>query len=200
MADRDTAALVLAAGASRRFGGPKLLAEYRGRSLLSHSLATAEAVLPGQVHLVLGAHGDTLIDHAGNTPVIDNPDWQAGLATSIAAGVAALEDRFDHILLLLADQVALSPDHLDQLLSYHRLQNTDTITCARYRGLAGIPAVFPRPWFPSLRTLRGDKGARELLRGGKAPVAMLDIPAAAIDIDRVEDLRHLENSEHYKAP
>ncbi len=200
MADRDTAALVLAAGASRRFGGPKLLAKYRGKPLISQSLASAEAVLPGQVHLVLGAHGDKLADHAGNARVIANPDWQAGLATSIAAGVAALADRFDHILLLLADQAALSPDHLRQLLSHHRQQRGDTITCARYHGLAGIPAVFPRPWFPALQTLRGDRGARELLRGGRAPVAMLDMPEAAIDIDRVEDLRHLEDSQLYKVP
>src|SRR5690606_31383336 len=84
------AALVLAAGASRRFGAVKLLAPLDGRPLLARSLAVAEAVLPGRVTLVLGAHGNDLAPHAGGARVVHHPRRAAGRASSIAAGVASL--------------------------------------------------------------------------------------------------------------
>jgi molybdenum cofactor cytidylyltransferase len=98
-----TVALVLAAGGSRRFGSAKLLARFKGQSLLAHSLATAEAVLPGSVSVVLGAHGKELAAHTGSARVICNPDWEKGLSTSIIAGIAAMGEDVDHVLLLLAD-------------------------------------------------------------------------------------------------
>jgi molybdenum cofactor cytidylyltransferase len=55
----------------------------------------------------------------------------------------------------------------------------------------GIPAVFSRHWFPTLLNLRGDQGARGLLRSDGAQVCAVDIPEAAMDIDRVEDLQRL---------
>lgn len=186
-----TAALVLAAGASRRFGSAKLLATLNGQSLLAHSLAVVEAVLPGRVSVVLGAHGDALAAHTGHARVICNPDWDKGLSASIVAGVQAIGEDVDHVLIVLADQVALSPGHLAQLLEHHWQRSRSGITCARYNGVLGIPAVFSRHWFPTLLNLSGDQGARDLLRSDWAQVSVVDIPEAAIDIDRAEDLRHL---------
>jgi len=188
-----TAALVLAAGASRRFGSAKLLVSFNGQSLLAHSIASAEAVLPGRVHVVLGAHGDALAAHTGRARVIHNPQWSAGLSSSIVAGIEALGEDVDHLLLLLADQAALSAGHLVTLLQHHRQHSLSGITCARYNGVLGIPAVFSRHWFPTLLNLHGDQGARDLLRSDWAPVSAVDIPAAAIDIDRVEDMQTLRD-------
>lgn len=189
-----TAILVLAAGASRRFGSAKLLAPLNGQSLLAHSLATAEAVLPGRVSVVLGAHGDELAGHTGSARVISNPDWEEGLSTSIVAGVTTFGEDVDHVLLLLADQVALSAGHLGTLLEHHWQRSHSAITCARYNGVLGIPAVFSRHWFPTLLNLSGDQGARDLLRSDWAHVSAVDIPEAAIDIDRAEDLQNLSSN------
>jgi len=182
------AALVLAAGASRRFGAVKLLAPLDGRPLLARSLAVAEAVLPGRVTLVLGAHGNDLAPHAGGARVIHNPRWAEGLSSSIAAGVASLGEEVDHVLLLLADQVALTPAHLAGLVDHHLSRVHPGISCARYGGVLGIPALFAREWFPTLLNLRGDRGARDLLRSDWARPAVADMPEAAIDIDTPEDL------------
>ena len=181
-------ALVLAAGASRRFGAVKLLAPLAGRPLLARSLAVAEAVLAGQVAVVLGAHGADLAPSVGATRVIHNPRWMEGLSTSIAAGVSGLGDDVDHVMLLLADQVALTPGHLAGLIDHHLGRLHPGITCARYNGVLGIPALFAREWFPTLLNLRGDRGARDLLRSDWARPAVVDLPEAAIDIDTPEDL------------
>ncbi|MCK9563671.1 MAG: nucleotidyltransferase family protein [Bacteroidales bacterium] len=181
------AALVLAAGESRRFGGIKLLADIDGQPLLTHSLAVAEAVLPGRVHVVLGAHREALLPHTGKAHVIDNPHWRQGLSSSIAAGLDAIDDC-DHVLLLLADQPEVSASALGALLDRHLTASPTGITCARYGGLLGIPAAFARRWFPALRRLAGDRGARELLRAKDIAVTVVDMPEAARDIDRPADL------------
>ena len=123
--------------------------------------------------------------------MIHNPEWAAGLSSSIVAGIDALGEDVDHVLLLLADQVALTAGRLGELLEHHWQRSHKGITCARYNGVLGIPAVFARHWFPTLLNLRGDQGARDLLRSDWAHVSAVDIPEAAIDIDRVEDLQHL---------
>jgi len=185
------AALVLAAGASRRFGDIKLLADIGGRPLLTHTLSTAEAVLPGHVHLVLGAHLDALLPHTGNARLIINHHWHKGLSSSIAAGVTVVADQYDHVLVLLADQPAITAGQLAALMDRHLSDSPAGMTCARYGDVLGIPAVFSRRWFPALLALEGDKGARHLLRHAGGEVATLDMPTAAIDIDRPGDLANL---------
>jgi molybdenum cofactor cytidylyltransferase len=186
---KNTAALILAAGESRRFGSPKLLARYRGRPLLCHGIETARTVLPDRVYVVLGANREALARHAAGARVVVNRDWQRGLASSISAGIEALPDDIDHVLLLLADQVGIGAYHLRLLLEAHG--EWGRITCARYGAVLGVPAVFSREWFSTLRSLEGDRGARYLLRRHREGVAAIDLPAAAIDIDTVEEWRRL---------
>ena len=90
-------------------------------------------------------------------------------------------------MLLLADQPLVSADDLRRLAGTWRKQ-PQYIAAALYSGTTGVPAIFPRSLFQALLQLRGDAGARALLRRNTDRVVRVPMPSAAIDIDTPEDL------------
>ena len=193
MNDDDTGeglhAIVLAAGASTRFGSPKQLVRVAGRPLLHSALARAADVAGSAVSVVLGAHAaelTPLLTHSQALIVI-NRDWREGIASSIRAGVSRLPPSCNAVLLMLADQAAVTAEDLKRLVSAWRRQ-PDYIVAARYGMTTGVPAVFPRSVFSDLAALRGDTGARALLQRNPDRVVRVPMASAAIDIDTTEDL------------
>jgi len=193
MTDDDTGeglhAIVLAAGASTRFGSPKQLVRVAGRPLLHSALARAADVAGSAVSVVLGAHAaelTPLLTHSQALIVI-NRDWREGIASSIRAGVSRLPPSCNAVLLMLADQAAVTAEDLKRLVSAWRRQ-PDYIVAARYGMTTGVPAVFPRSVFSDLAALRGDTGARALLQRNPDRVVRVPMASAAIDIDTPEDL------------
>ena len=182
-------AIVLAAGASTRFGSPKQLVRIAGRPLLHTAVTRASEVTGSALIVVLGcgaAELGALLKHSPGSVVI-NQDWREGLASSIRAGIARLPLTCAGALLLLADQPAVSTDDLKRLAGTWRKQ-PQYIAAALYSGTVGVPAIFPRSLFPELAQLRGDAGARVLLRRNAARVVRVPMPSAAIDVDTPEDL------------
>ena len=193
MTDDDTGeglhAVVLAAGASTRFGSPKQLVRVAGRPLLHSALARAADVAGSAVSVVLGAHAaelTPLLTHSQALIVI-NRDWREGIASSIRTGVLRLPPSCNAVLLMLADQAAVTVEDLKRLVSAWRRQ-PDYIVAARYGMTTGVPAVFPRSVFSDLTALRGDTGARALLQRNPDRVVRVPMASAAIDIDTPEDL------------
>jgi CTP:molybdopterin cytidylyltransferase MocA len=169
-------ALILAAGAGRRFGGPKQLAELDGRPLLEHVLDVAAPWAP---LVVLGAHADAIrraID-VGDHVVAE--DWAEGQSASLRAGVEAIGD-VDRILVLLGDMPFVTRDACAAVLAVG--------ACARatYDGVPGHPVVLDRPVLSRIHELQGDTGARELLAD------CVNVEAAQLcdprDVDVPEDL------------
>ena len=184
----ELAALVLAAGAGRRFGGIKQLAPVHGVTLIRHAIALAEVVAPGAVHVVLGAHRAQIAAQLpSGVAAIEHPDWAEGLGSSLAAGIVGLHGFPDGVLLLLADQIALRPDALQALAARWRAV-PDRVYCAFYAAQPGVPAIFPRRLFAELADLRGERGAKPLLLRECGQATQLAMPEAAIDIDTAEDL------------
>ena len=193
MNDDDTGeglhAIVLAAGASTRFGSPKQLVRVAGRPLLHSAIAHAADVAGSAVSVVLGAHAaelTPLLTHSQALIVI-NRDWREGIASSIRTGVLRLPPSCNAVLLMLADQAAVTVEDLKRLVSAWRRQ-PDYIVAARYGMTTGVPAVFPRSVFSDLGALRGDMGARALLQRNPDRVVRVPMASAAIDIDTPEDL------------
>ena len=184
-------AVVLAAGASTRFGSPKQLVRLRGRPLLHSAVASAVEVAGHCVTVVLGANAATLAPLLRHSPasVVINRDWPEGMASSIRVGLAHLPGSAEAVLLLLADQAALTSEDLKRLVSAWR-REPQSIAAAQYDAGLGVPAIFPRAHFAALTQLRGDQGARVLLRGA-AHLVRVPLPNAAIDIDTPEDLLRL---------
>jgi molybdenum cofactor cytidylyltransferase len=185
-------ALVLAAGASTRFGSPKQLVRVQGRPLLHRAVANAAEIAGQSVLVVLGAHAAELaplLRHS-TASVIVNRDWSEGIASSIRAGVARLPPSCDGVLLLLADQAAVTAEDLKRLAGLWRRQ-PHYIAASRYETTLGVPAIFPRADFVQLAALRGDRGARDLLRRATDRVVTIELANAAVDIDTPEDLLRL---------
>ena len=95
------AALILAAGAASRFGSTKQLVDIKGKPMLQHCIDSATTVLPDSVYTVLGNQHEMITASISDSRIILNADWQKGLGYSIAAGVSALKDKYQGILILL---------------------------------------------------------------------------------------------------
>jgi molybdenum cofactor cytidylyltransferase len=185
-------AIVLAAGASSRFGSAKQLVRVAGRPLLHTAVARAAEVAGTAVSVVLGARAAELTPLLTHSPasVIINRSWREGLASSIRAGVTRLPPSCTAVLLILVDQAAVTGEDLKRLVSAWRRQPS-YIAAARYGTTTGVPAIFPRASFCDLQALRGDVGARALLQRNPDHVVRVPMASAALDIDTPEDLLKL---------
>lgn len=182
-------ALVLAAGASTRFGSPKQLVRIGGRPLLHTVVGRAVEVAGHSVTVVLGANSVELTALLRHSPasVIVNREWSEGIASSIRAGVARLPGSCDGALIVLADQAAVTTEDLRRLSGAWRRQ-PEFLVAAQYNGITGVPAIFPRTSFADLGALRGDRGAQLLLHRNPDRVVRVPMPSAALDVDTPEDL------------
>jgi molybdenum cofactor cytidylyltransferase len=185
--------VVLAAGASTRFGATKQLVRVNGRPLLHTVLSRAAELAGHSVTVVLGAHAGELAPLLKHSPaaVAVNREWAEGIASSIRAGVAHTPATADAILIMLADQAAVTTEDLRRLAGAWR-RNPSSIAAAQYGGGMGVPAIFPRWCYRELNELRGDRGAQAILQRHVDRLVRLPMPSAELDIDRPEDLLSLD--------
>ena len=186
-------AIILAAGASRRLGQPKQLLRYNGETLLERAIRIAAESGAAPVIAVLGAHHlqiGSAVSFSRAAAII-NPHWEQGIASSIHAGLEAIEQiapASSGALILPCDQLRLSADHLRGLFAAFAAQTEPSIAVSTYADVLGIPAVFPRAAFPHLLALQGDNGARVLLLNPPCPVISIPFAGGEIDIDEPADL------------
>lgn len=182
-------ALLLAAGGARRMGRPKQLLPWRGTSLVRGAAETALASRCRELVVVLGARADEVGAELSDLPLRTclNPDWREGIASSLRAGVAELGCEAEAVLVVLADQPRVDAALLDRLIA--RWQESGLgLAASAYAGGVGVPALFARRYFPELRGLSGDRGARALLETHADDCVQVEAPLAAFDVDTVEDL------------
>lgn len=190
----DIACVLLAAGGSRRLGRPKQFLRYRGRPLLLLAVAAARSALP-RSPLVVVVGADALRVRLAlrrarcGARVVRNALWHEGMATSLRAGLAAADRTANAALMLLVDQPLVDAAALARLVAAWR-RRPGVPAVARYDGRTGVPAVLPRRHWRALKSLRGDEGARALLRSS-ATLTLVDMPEAALDVDTPADVRRL---------
>jgi molybdenum cofactor cytidylyltransferase len=186
-------AIVLAAGASTRFGSPKQLVRVDGRPLLHAAVSRAAEVAGHAVSVVLGAHAADLAPLLRHSPasIVINRDWSEGMASSIRAGVSRLPGSCGGVMLVLADQAAVTSEDLRRLAASWRRQ-PEYIIAAQYGVTLGAPAIFPASYFRDLMELRGDRGAQSLFKRNPDRVVRVPMDSASIDIDTPEDLLRLD--------
>lgn len=188
-------AIVLAAGASSRFGSAKQLVRIGDRPLLSLIAGRAAEVVGHALMVVLGARAAELAPLLKHSPgsVVVNRDWREGLASSIRAGVARLPPSCAAVMLVLADQACVTAEDLRRLAGAWRRQPL-CVAAARYGATVGVPAIFPRHLFGELSELKGDTGARALLRRHADHLVKVPMASAAFDLDTPDDLLELSSS------
>jgi CTP:molybdopterin cytidylyltransferase MocA len=192
----SVAAIVLAAGASRRLGQPKQLLLHRGVTLLERALILSSEAGAAPVIAVLGAQFEHILQSItiGDAIPVINERWEQGIATSIHAGIDTLDEIAPNaagVLMLACDQPRLTVDHLRALLDAFSARREPLMVASAYAGVLGIPAVFPRTVFAHLRALRGDKGARALLVEPLCDLIEVPFPGGEVDIDERADLSQL---------
>ncbi len=185
----NIALIILAAGGSTRLGSPKQLLGYWGRSLLRHATETALATRCRPVLVVLGSGADRMKDELAGLDVflVENPDWNKGMGTSIRRGVetlGTLAPTADGALLMLCDQPLIRPEMLESLAqAFREGQPSCKAVAAAYDGTRGVPAVFGRELLADTKCLPDEAGAKSLLRQPGADLIEVPMPEAATDVD-----------------
>nr|WP_281243469.1 nucleotidyltransferase family protein [Rubrimonas cliftonensis] len=186
------AALLLAAGASRRMAGrDKLMEEIDGAPQI---VRAARALLDSRADMVIAVVGPAdaarraALEGLG-VRVVENPLAAEGMAASIRAGLAAAPAEADAVLLALADMPEIGPAHVDRLIAAFDPEEGRAICrAATASGAPGHPVLFGRRFFETLGRLEGDAGARAVLAEHADLVELVATPgeAAAVDLDTPE--------------
>lgn len=180
------AGLILAAGEGRRYGrDPKLLADLAGRPVLEYAIEAQCAVAElERIVVVLGAHAQQIgqtVDFMRAQPVVCER-WQDGVSASLRCGSESLSDAA-RVVVTLGDEPLMTPRIIRSFL------DAAPGTRATYGGRPGHPVVLGRDHLRAIRALTGDRGARELLRGG--PTIECGASGPHGDIDTPADLAAL---------
>jgi molybdenum cofactor cytidylyltransferase len=179
--DREQAiAMILAAGAATRMGSLKQLLPYGEGTLLSHAIAQAQGADFDRVIVILGAQAGLIAPILERTraEIVVNPQWEAGMGSSIRSGLKYLEDRGQRpsvLGVLVVDQPYVTAVHL---IAMRKLlaESGSPAVAAEYDGHYGVPALFRRNVFPLLASLPPEAGARQLLCSKQISVAGFPLP------------------------
>lgn len=187
---QPVAAVVLAAGESRRFGGAKQLAELDGRTLLEHVLALAEAA--GLDPIVAVVPVWLTRPHAMADPRlrwVRNPHPGRGMSHSLRLGFAALDAGTAAAVILLGDQPTVPPTTIAAILAS---RGGKPIVATMADGRLAPPVLMERSHFDVVRQPSGDIGLREILNDHPEWVAAVQIEQVIADVDTRDDLRALQ--------
>jgi molybdenum cofactor cytidylyltransferase len=186
-------AVVLAAGGSRRFGSPKQLLPWEGKSLLEHVVDTVLHSSVDHVVVVLGHQADSIGALVRDRKVVTvvNEDWQRGQAGSVRVGLQAAQESCDACLFVLADQPHITSDLIDTVVARHR-RTLASIVLPAYRGRRGNPVLFARALFPELLEMHGDQGGRQVIERHEHEVETVEVrdPSLFLDIDTVDEYQN----------
>ena len=189
------ACIVLAAGSSVRFGSPKQLAEFQGKSLIQIAIDVANSSKADYVFLVLGNSSSEILEklRLGRAQPVFNMNFEQGISTSIKSGVANLPDDSTGLIIMVADQPYLTSRHLDMLIERF-LQSPENIIALSSHGEARNPVIIPYEMIPALQELEGDEGARALVKNNPETILLeVSDPKVFADVDTKASLLKLEN-------
>jgi len=161
------AALVLAAGMSRRMGPTnKLLTAVEGAPMVVRAVDASLSSKAGPVIVVTGHESERVTEILGRKrkiTVVHNPDYNQGLSTSLARGLAAVPAECDGALICLGDMPRVRAAHLDRLIDAFNPVEGRSICVPTYQGKRGNPVLFSRRFFAEMASVSGDVGARHLI-------------------------------------
>lgn len=208
MCEAQLAVIILAAGGSSRLGQAKQLVQYQGQPLIVRQVKQAKSVT-NNVYCIIGCQAEAMADLLTplNINVVENINWQQGMASSITVGVSALPKSIDAVMILLVDQWQISAKELHLLQQIWQQtwinENLDNkkpstiVLASEYRGndqqdKIGPPVIFPRRYFEELALLTGQQGAKVILNKHKEQLKKVEMPTAFIDLDTPEQLEQLK--------
>lgn len=190
---RNLAAIVLAAGTSERFtGGNKLLAAFKGTTVLGQTIQNLISAGIETITVISGYDSEAVSQLAtgAGVNVLENQDFKQGMATSIAVGIAGLEDDVAGALIVLGDMPLVRPKTIRVLCQALDRGQDKKIIVPIMQQKRGNPVLWHRDFFPVLATLSGSRGAKQIIRSHPGVVleVAVDDPGIHIDLDTREDI------------
>ncbi|PLK43610.1 NTP transferase domain-containing protein [Emticicia sp. TH156] len=192
--------VILAAGGSTRMGAPKQLLHVEGQSLLKRVAEMAMDTPCYPIVVVLGANKALVRKELERMPVtlIDNPNWQDGMASSLKMGLVGAYMTFkdlEAVIFLTVDMPYVSVELIEHLIkkaqeNMSTTNETPDIVACRYDGQLGIPVLFKRNIFNDLLELKGDTGAKKVIMAHQDKTATIDFPQGKFDLDTIEEYRN----------
>lgn len=191
------AAVVLAAGLSKRMGEDKLILKFADSTVFETTLQAILAVDLDQV-IVVSKPGSYIAEIAKkyNCQIVENRMPEKGLSSSIIAGLEAVDSSTQGILFALADQPLIKPE-LYRLMINHYRTNLKLVTCPLYQGRRGNPTIFDRRTWPALQQVEGDHGGRSIIetlaadRADQITFVTVNDPSVITDLDTPADYSRL---------
>ena len=164
---QNIGAVILAAGGSSRFGQPKQLLPFRGKTLVRTIIDAACEAGCSPVVVVIGSNGETIHPEVAHANVLEarNTNWRSGIGSSMRSGVQALISHapdVEAILLLVCDQPAVNVPFIERLIATHETTKKDVIASS-YAETVGVPALFNRSFFEELLSLDDETGAKSVI-------------------------------------
>jgi molybdenum cofactor cytidylyltransferase len=189
--------LILAAGAASRMKQPKMLLAFEKDSILSHIIDEAKTVEPDIICLVTGYYHLEIIEKTAisGLMLVHNENWQEGMASSIKKGVEELTNKYPDlkaILILVSDQPYINCVLLKDMLSAYAISKKG-IVAAYYANTFGTPVLFDNKYFQLLMSLKGDIGAKSIIRKHPDDITTVAFPLGEIDIDTKEEYEKLSS-------
>ena len=188
-------AVILAAGESSRFGRPKQLIQFRGKSLVRRMVHAARRARCSPTLVVIGAHHGEIERElkAEDAIIVENENWRLGIGTSICAGMRRLIDAaptLEAVVLLVCDQPFVDARTIARLITL-REKTKRAIVASSYANTLGVPALFDRSCFQELLVLDNATGAKMVILSNRERVAQFPFPEGKIDIDTLDDYEKL---------
>jgi molybdenum cofactor cytidylyltransferase len=195
-----TAGIILAAGLSRRLGSPKQLVKIKGQTLIEITVDAALGSKLDCVVLVLGNKFEAMLQALGERTkdprldIIENTAFREGMSASIRLGLKRIHRSFSSAMFLLGDQPLISSKTIDFLLDRFSASKKDILVPV-CRNKKGNPTIFSDRFYNQIFNIKGDMGAREIIRDNPDCVSLveMDNPALFFDIDTPADLEKLKN-------
>lgn len=195
----QTAGIILAAGASTRFGQPKQLLRLKDRCLIEWVLDAALDSKLSKIILVLGyAHQkiqQTLgkkLRHA-KLQIEVNPHYQKGQSHSLQVGLSPIINTFPAVMFLLADQPLIDAATINFLLEKYWSADKD-ICVPTFQGKRRNPCIFSQKFYRHVMEIRGDIGARQIIKTHPERLLEIEInnPLIFLDVDTPEDFEKIK--------
>lgn len=191
--DLKLVAILVAAGPSTRLGQPKQLVEWNGETLVRRAARLLSSLASGPVVAVTGCEKERVAAQFEGLAVEPsyNPDWKLGMGGSIAHGARKLPEFVDGVLVGVCDQWLLSAEDLERLAASWRAAPKRIHVAAWQEGAAqvsGPPVIFPGHLKGDLKGMDKQRGARQIIDRQIELVDYVELPSAAQDLDRPEDL------------
>jgi molybdenum cofactor cytidylyltransferase len=176
-------------------GAPKQTLKFRGQTLLRRAALAALGAGCRPVIVVTGANAELSRRELDGLDVreVSNPLWEAGMASSIRAGVEGLVGAHPHAtaaVFMLCDQPYLNSEIISGLVKAHGATRRPVVA-STYGGSFGVPALFGRTLFAELTRLEGAAGAKQVIKRHASEAHFIPFPGGEVDVDTPDDFLRL---------